>query len=324
MPRLDTLRVIFAGTPQFAVPFLDALINSPHELLAVYTQPDKPSGRGLQLTPSPVKKQALTYQLPIYQPVNFRAIAERRQLQQLEPDILIDVAYGVLLPPEVLSIPRFGCINVHPSLLPRWRGAAPIQRSILAGDAITGVTIMQMDKGLDTGNILQQQVITVDNTDTTTSLSDKLIKLGIDLLLDTLQKIQTHSCISIQQEDQYSTYATKITKEEAKINWQKNAAEIDRMIRAFNPWPVAYSEIERHTVRIWQAIPIAEYDRQTELTKIPGSIIAAGKNGIDVTTGSGILRILQLQLPGKKVLPVKDILNAHADLFAIGKVFASL
>lgn len=321
MSRLDTLSIIFAGTPQFAVPFLDAIINSPHELLAVYTQPDKPAGRGLHLTSSPVKKQALTYQLPIYQPTNFRDNINQQQLQQLKPDILIDIAYGVLLPPEVLSIPRFGCINVHPSLLPRWRGAAPIQRAILAGDAVTGISIMQMDKGLDTGNILQQQAITIDPTDTTSSLANKLIKLGIDLLLDTLQKIRTHSCTSIPQEDQCSTYATKITKEEAKINWQKSAIEIDRIIRAFNPWPIAYSEIDQHTVRIWQAIPIAEYDRQTELTKIPGSIIAAGKNGIDVTTGSGILRILQLQLPGKKVLPVKDILNAHADLFAIGKVF---
>lgn len=318
------MKIIFAGTPQFAVPFLEALIKSPHQVIAVYTRPDKPAGRGLELTASPVKQYALMQQIPIHQPISFRDVTKQQQLQQLAADVLIDVAYGALLPPAILSATQFGCINVHPSLLPRWRGASPIQHAILAGDNITGVTIMQMDEGLDTGDILCQQSITIDDNDTTASLSEKLIPVGISLLLNTLDKISTNTCNKIIQDEKLGTYATKITKEEAKINWHQSAQEISCLIRAFIPWPIAHSNIAQNTVRIWQATPLTKNkdgDNALSSPVRPGTIVAADYNGIDVATKNGVLRILKLQLPGKKALPIKDILNAHSNVFKPGTIF---
>ncbi len=311
------MKVIFAGTPKFSLPTLEGLINSPHEICAVYTQPDRPAGRGQKLTASPVKNLALTHKLPIYQPTTLKDPEAQKQLRDLEADIFIDVAYGLLLPEIILNTPKFGCINIHPSLLPHFRGAAPIQRAILAGDTLTGVTIMRMDTGLDTGDIYKQETLTIDNTDTTASLMEKAAQIGAKLLLEVLTEIETGQAQLRPQSNDNTTYANKVSKEEGKIDWQKSAAEIARMIRAFIPWPIAYTEIENNYIRIWHA---EIKNNNTSATHVdPGTIIAGSKDGIEVATGNGTLCLLKIQFPGGKPLLVHDILNAHKDLFAIGK-----
>lgn len=313
------MKIIFTGTSEFALPTLQILLNSPHEICVVYTQPDRPAGRGQKLTASPVKKLALANKLPLYQPLTLKDPAAQKQLQELNADLLVNVAYGLLVPEIVLNTPRLGCINIHPSLLPRWRGAAPIQRSIMAGDTTTGVTIMKMDIGLDTGDIYKQLTLPIEETDTTATLMQKTAAIGAKLLLEVLTAIENGTIKATPQDNTDTTYASKITKEEAKINWQQSASEINCMIRAFNPWPVASTEIDGQYIRIWEAKIATIEPTQNTLTTSPGTIIQANKDSIDVTTGNGILSLLKLQLPGGKPLLAADILNAHQQIFAIEK-----
>ena len=312
------MKIIFAGTPDFALPTLQALINSPHKICAVYTQPDRPSGRGKKLTQTPVKKFALDHNLPLYQPATLKDENAQKQMQDLHADALVNVAYGLLLPKAVLKATKFGCINIHPSLLPRWRGAAPIQRTIMAQDTITGVTIMQMDIGLDTGDIYKQETLHITDTDTTATLLKKTSQIGAKLLLEVLNEIEAGTAKATPQSNEQTTYASKISKEEGKIDWNKNAQEIDCMIRAFNPWPVAYTEINGDYLRIWEAKAL----ESNQETHEPGKIIKSDKDGIMVATGNGILSLLKIQLPGGKPLPTNAILNAHQQKFAIGQKFS--
>lgn len=312
------MKIIFAGTADFALPTLHALLKSSHEICAIYTQPDRPAGRGQKLVASPVKNLAVLNHLPIYQPTTLKDLHTQQQFQKLNADILVNVAYGLLIPEIILNAPKFGCINIHPSLLPRWRGAAPIQRSIMAGDTITGITIMKMDMGFDTGDIYKQITMPITETDTTKILLEKTANIGAELLLKVLTEIESGSATATPQTNIGIIYAHKITKEEGKIDWTKSAKELDCMIRAFNPWPIAYTEISAKNIRIWQAEPLSS--QTIDLVNIqPGTIVQSSKQGIDVVTGDGLLRLLKLQLPGSKPLPILDILNAHQQLFAVGQ-----
>lgn len=310
----NPLKIIFAGTPEFAAHVLQALLETPHDIIAVYTQPDRPAGRGRQLTASPVKQLALKNDLPVYQPATLKDLPEQKVLRDLNADMMIVVAYGLLLPKAILSAPRYGCLNVHASLLPRWRGAAPIQRAILAGDAMTGVTIMQMDEGLDTGPMLYKLACPILATDNSQSLHDRLAALGTQALLATLN--QWPALQAEPQDHTAATYAKKITKEEAKINWHTAARELENKIRAFNPWPVAHTLLDEQTLRIWQAESMANDKHHPT----PGLIVHISPQGIDVTAAQGILRLQILQMPGGRALRVADILNARRDIFQIGKI----
>jgi len=309
------LNIIFAGTPEFSCVTLQNLLHSAHKVIAVYTQPDRPSGRGRKLHFSPVKEMANTYAIPVYQPRNFHDPENAQIFLDLKADIMIVVAYGILLPKTILAAPRLGCLNIHASLLPRYRGAAPIQRAILAGDKKTGVTIMQMDTGLDTGPMLYKKECDILEMDTSLTLHDRLAILGSEALLYTLEHL-TYLKPEMQNNGD-ATYAHKITKEEAKINWKKGAKEIALSIRAFYPWPIAYTEIGEYTLRIYAASVIENNKLNTQ----PGEIVDVSSKGIDVATGQYILRLLKCQLPAGRVLPVSDILNAKRTLFAIGQSF---
>lgn len=311
------MKIIFAGTPTFALPTLQAIITSPHKICAIYTQPDNPAGRGQKLTASPVKQLALLHNLLIYQPPSLKDLQVQKQLQALNADIFVDIAYGLLLPEAVLNIPKFGCINIHPSLLPRYRGAAPVQREIMAGETITGVTIMKMDAGLDTGDIYKQQSFPIANDDTTSSLLQKAAEIGAKLLLEVLTEIEVGTARLTPQNHLEATYAHKISKEEGKIDWQKSAKEIERMIRAFNPWPIAYTEIDGKYIRIWKA-EIKENNKHFP-PSAPGAIVYVDRNGIGVMTGDGVLSLLNIQFPGGKPLKIIDILNAQQQPFIVGK-----
>jgi methionyl-tRNA formyltransferase len=312
---ISKLKVIFAGTPEFSAFFLEVLLKSEHQVLAVYTQPDRVAGRGRVLSMSPVKKLALKHHIPVNQPRRLQDDVER--LKDYQADIMIVVAYGLILKPVVLELFPLGCVNVHASSLSRWRGAAPIQRAILAGDEHTGVSIMQMDQGLDTGDILAQVDCAIEPTDTSQILHDRLAILGSELLLQTLPKIQTKSIQPIKQDETKSCYAEKIEKSEARIDWRQSIQSIERKIRAFNPWPVAFTSANQVTVRIWQA-QITELDPGNH---IPGTILDTTKKGIDVAANGGVLRLLTIQLPGGRALPVSAVLNAKATLFSPGSVF---
>ncbi|WP_421246140.1 methionyl-tRNA formyltransferase [Aeromonas sanarellii] len=310
---MNKLKLIFAGTPDFAARHLAALLSSGHEVVAVYTQPDKPAGRGQKLTASPVKELALAHSLPVYQPASLRNEAAQAELAALGADLMVVVAYGLLLPKAVLDTPRLGCINVHGSLLPRWRGAAPIQRSIWAGDAETGVTIMQMDVGLDTGAMIRKVSCPIAADETSASLYDKLAGLGPQALVDTLDAMAAGDTVAEPQDDALANYAEKLSKEEARIDWSMDAVAIERCIRAFNPWPISWFEVAGQTVKVWQAEVVPQAHGQAA-----GTLLKADRQGIDVATGKGVLRLLTLQPPGKKAMPVSDLLNSRRDWFEPG------
>ncbi|AYO16075.1 methionyl-tRNA formyltransferase [Vibrio owensii] len=309
----QSLRIVFAGTPDFAARHLAALLSSEHEVIAVYTQPDRPAGRGKKLTASPVKTIALEHDIPVYQPENFKSDEAKQELADLNADIMVVVAYGLLLPQVVLDTPKLGCINVHGSILPRWRGAAPIQRSIWAGDAETGVTIMQMDIGLDTGDMLKIATLPIEASDTSASMYEKLAGLGPDALIDCLADIATGKAEPVKQDDELANYAKKLSKEEARINWNDDAAHIERCVRAFNPWPMSHFEAAENSIKVWQS----RVEEQTS-DKPAGTIVQADKTGIYVATGNGTLVLEQLQVPGKKAMSVQDILNSRASWFEVG------
>jgi methionyl-tRNA formyltransferase len=305
----SSYNIIFAGTPHFSVAALEALIQSPHKVIAVYTQPDRPSGRGRKLASSPVKQKAVEHNLSVYQPLSLKNPEEQQRLADLKADLMVVVAYGLILPKAVLQAPSLGCINIHASLLPCWRGAAPIQRAIVAGDAQSGVTIMQMDEGLDTGAMLYKVQCPIEQNDTSETLLTRLAPMGADALLHTLAHLT--SIKPEPQDNTLATYAHKITKEEAEIDWNAPADVIARKIRGFNPWPVMQTRSGDRVIRIWQASVIEKPDLRNE----PGEIIALDAHGIDVATGKNILRIEKLQLPGGRVLSVSDVIHAkHAGL----------
>jgi len=310
----ESLNIIFAGTPEFAATSLQALIDTSHHVCAVYTQPDRPAGRGRKLKPSPVKQLALQHELPVLQPATLKSADAQQQLAVFKADLMVVVAYGLILPAAVLQTPRLGCINVHASLLPRWRGAAPIQRAILAGDQQTGVTIMQMDEGLDTGDMLLVRTTPIHNDDTAQSLHDRLAQIGAEALVHSLQLLVEDKLQRQPQDDAQATYAAKLQKSEAQINWQQSAAQIQRQVRAFNPWPVAQTILDDSTLRIWNAQTVIESS-----DAVPGKVIRESRSGIDIATGNGVLRITKLQLPGGKPLAVADFVNAHS---LQGKVFS--
>lgn len=310
------LRILFAGTPDFAAQHLAALLNTEHHIIGVYTQPDRPAGRGKKLTPSAVKNLALENDIPIYQPHSLKDNEAQETLASLKADVMVVVAYGLLLPAAVLEAPRLGCINVHGSILPMWRGAAPIQRALWAGDAETGVTIMQMDEGLDTGDMLAIETLPIEPQDTSATLYTKLAQLGPTALVDTLAKLETIT--PIKQDDNLATYAKKLSKEEARIDWHQSAEQIERNIRAFNPWPVAWTQVESQNIKIWSA-NIVDLEHTSAA---PGTIVRADKHGIVVATGKGALCITSLQIPGKKALPAADVINARQAWFAVNTVLS--
>lgn len=316
LPVRTPLKVIFAGTPEFAASVLQAVLDSPHQVIACYTQPDRPAGRGRKLTPSPVKALAEQQGIPVYQPLNFRQAEDIATLQALQADIMVVVAYGLILPQAVLDAPRLGCVNVHASILPRWRGAAPIQRAIAAGDSESGVTIMQMDKGLDTGAMLLKVFTPISLDDTGGSLHDRLAQIGAPALVDTLALLADGKASPEAQDHALATYAHKLTKEEAKLDWSRSAGDLHNLIRAFNPWPVCHTTLDGETIRVWKA------ERQTGNSQAaPGTLLDVSKDGITVATGNGLLRLTELQLPGGKCLPVAALLNSRADWLTAGKQF---
>ncbi len=301
------MRIVFAGTPEFSVPTLARLADSAHEVLAVYSQPDRPAGRGRQLRASPVKRKALELNLPVLQPSSLRDEHAAEQLAALRPDVFVVVAYGLLLPQRILDIPRLGCINIHASLLPRWRGAAPIQRAIEAGDAQSGVCIMAMEAGLDTGPVYATVTTPLADDETGGSLHDRLSEMGAQALLDALPQIASGELIPQPQDDEAATYAHRLSKQEGRIDWALPAQVLSQRIRAFNPWPVAYAQYQGTRIRLWNA-SVSPMSAPAEAS--PGKVLAASADGIDVATGEGVLRVLQLQLPGKRTLPAGEFLNA--------------
>ena len=299
-------RLLFAGTPDFAVPALRLLLASGYSPVAVYTQPDRPAGRGRQLRPSPVKTYALAAGIPVYQPVTLRDAAVQAELAGLAPDLLIVAAYGLLLPPAVLAIPRLGCLNLHASLLPRWRGAAPIQRAILAGDAETGICLMQMEAGLDTGPVYARAAIPIERGMTGGELHDQLATLGAELLQTALPDLLANRLTPEPQDAACAIYAPKLDKAEAELDWNRSALDLERQVLAFNPYPVAQTRLDQQTLRIWRAVADAESS-----TAPPGTVLREGADGLVVATGAGELRLTELQLPGGKPLPAAAFLNAR-------------
>lgn len=298
------MNIVFAGTPEFAVPPLSALLDGGHRVVGVYTQPDRPAGRGRQPRPSPVKERALEAGLPVFQPRTLRSPEAQAELAALRPDLMVVVAYGLILPQVVLDTPRLGCINIHASLLPRWRGAAPIQRALLAGDAETGVTLMQMEAGLDTGPMLAKRRHAIGADETAGELHDALSLLGAELLMDCLPALAAGTLVGEAQDEARASYAEKLRKDEAPLDWRRPAVELARQVRAFNPWPVAQTTLRGQTCRVWTA-------RVEPGEGEPGVILAAGRDGIDVGTGAGTLRLLTLQAPGGRPLAAADFLNGH-------------
>ncbi|ASB72710.1 TPA: methionyl-tRNA formyltransferase [Enterobacter hormaechei subsp. hoffmannii] len=312
-----SLRIIFAGTPDFAARHLDALLTSGHQIVGVFTQPDRPAGRGKKLMPGPVKVLAETHGVPVFQPASLRPEENQKLVADLNADVMVVVAYGLILPKAVLDMPRLGCVNVHGSLLPRWRGAAPIQRALWAGDAETGVTIMKMDIGLDTGDMLYKLACPITAEDTSATLYDKLADLGPQGLIETLQQLADNTATPEVQDEAQVTYAEKLSKEEARIDWSLSAAQLERCIRAFNPWPMSWLMIDEQPVKVWKASVI-----NGNASAEPGTIIDASKNGIQVATGEGILNLESLQPAGKKAMSAQDLLNSRREWFIPGNRLA--
>lgn len=308
------MRIIFAGTPDFAAEHLQALIDSPHDVVAVFTQPDRPAGRGNKLTASPVKNLALAHNIPLYQPETLKKADIQQTIASIAADIMIVVAYGLILPQVILDMPKWGCLNVHGSLLPRWRGAAPIQRACWAGDHETGITIMQMDAGLDTGDMLYKLSCPIEPDDTSATLYHKLAKLGPKGLLDTLTLISEGNIKPEKQHESDVTYAEKLSKQEAQLNWNLSAKQLERCIRAFNPWPVSYFEVKGELVKVWQANVISEMHNQPV-----GTILKVNKQGICIATQEGALNMTVLQPAGKKPMSAQDLLNSRKDWFVEGQ-----
>jgi methionyl-tRNA formyltransferase len=300
------LNLIFAGTPEFSVPALEALVASRHRVVAVYTQPDRPAGRGQQVTMSAVKQCAIKHRLPVEQPPTLKDNAAVERLSQYSADLMIVVAYGLLLPKNVLDTPRMGCVNIHASLLPRWRGAAPIQRAIQAGDKESGITIMQMEVGLDTGPMLLERVTPINARETGETLHDRLSTLGAEAVIEAIEAIAAGKSTPREQPKEGATYAAKIRKEEALIDWSKSAIEIDRHVRAFNPWPIAETRWNGQQLRVWET---SLTEKQTSAA--PGTVITTSSDGIEVATGNGTLQLTRVQAAGRKAMPAADFLRAH-------------
>ena len=302
-------KIIYAGTPDFAVPALQALIDGQsdtYEVVAIYSQPDRPAGRGRKLQASPVKQCALDANIPVYQPLNFKAAEDSQILQDLQPDLMVVAAYGLLLPESVLTIPTHGCVNLHASILPRWRGAAPIQRAIEAGDSETGITLMQMDIGLDTGDMLAKAVTPISNVETGQTLHDRLSELGGPLLMQHLPQLLEGTLKGEKQGGALANYAKKLSKAEAQLDFNLSALALSRKIRAMSPWPICYTQRNGKPLRFWMAEALED-----NADSLPGTVIACTKQGLDIATGDGILRITKLQLPGGKPLNIKDFVNAN-------------
>jgi len=304
-------RIVFAGTPAFAVPALSALIAADWPVAGVYTQPDRPAGRGRKTAIGPVKQAALDAGIPVFQPVSLKGAEALEQLQALSPALMVVAAYGLILPTAVLKTPSLGCINIHASLLPRWRGAAPIQRAIAAGDDATGISLMQMEQGLDTGPVFATQRTRIGPRETGGSLHDRLAAIGAKLLLDKLPAICEGSLTPEPQDPRLATYATKLEKRESTIDWQRPALEIDRQIRAFDPWPVAQTRYNDEVLRIWEACPLEADADDPSQTAAPGTVLSSNAAGIEVATGAGVLRILRLQAPGKRPISAADFARAR-------------
>lgn len=318
----QSLRVVFAGTPDFAAEHLRQLLATEHHIVGVYTQPDRPAGRGKKLQPSAVKQVAIDHELPVYQPASLKSDEAQAQLQQLDADVMIVVAYGLLLPQAILDIPRYGCINVHGSLLPRWRGAAPIQRAIWAGDNESGVAIMQMEAGLDTGPVLHETRCEISAVETSATLYQKLEKLGPQALITVLNDLQNYLSQAKVQDESKATYARKLSKEEGRIDWQDSARQLERNVRAFFPWPTAWFDVDgfkggQSMVKVLRAEAL-----QSQTKATPGTIINATGDGLDVACGEGVLRILEAQVPGKKPQAVATLVNGYGNIFYQGKALA--
>ncbi|GEB72276.1 methionyl-tRNA formyltransferase [Pseudoalteromonas carrageenovora] len=307
------LRIIFAGTPDFAARHLQALIQSEHQIVGVYSQPDRPAGRGKKLKASEVKALALEHNLPVFQPQSLKNDDALVELKNLNADIMIVVAYGLILPKAILEAPRLGCLNVHGSILPRWRGAAPIQRAIWAGDEQTGVTIMQMDEGLDTGDMLHISRCAINADETSASLYTKLAELGPDALIETVNKLAKGELKAEPQNDEQANYAKKLSKDEANIDWSMDAAQIERNIRSFNPWPVCFTQMGEQTVKIYQA-------QVVDQTGSAGQVLSSDKTGVVVACGKHAICITQLQPQGKKPMAISDFLNGRSDWVTPGTV----
>lgn len=311
------MNIIFAGTPDFAASHLQALLDAGFNVVAAYTQPDRRAGRGKKLTPSPVKVLASEQDIPVYQPASLKSEDAQQQLASLNADLMVVVAYGLILPKAILETPRLGCLNVHGSILPKWRGAAPIQRAVWAGDKESGVTIMQMDEGLDTGAMLHIARLPIAHNETSATLYNKLAELGPKALVEALIALDTLEPVA--QDDEAATYAKKLSKPEARLDWQLAAAQLERNIRAFNPWPAAWFTVDDTNIKVWEADVVTN----SASSAIPGTILSASKKGILVATGDHqALAITSLQLPGKKPLAAADVLNARPGWFTEGTVLS--
>lgn len=308
------MRIVFAGTPEFGIPSLKALAQV-HEIVGIYTQPDRPAGRGRKIQASCIKEWGIQNHIPIYQPLNFKDPTAVSELDKLKPDVMVVIAYGLILPHSILNLPKFGCVNVHASLLPRWRGASPIQHAILYGDKESGVSIMQMDKGMDTGPVYTEVKCPIHPADTANDLHDRLATMSVEPLLHTLNGLSAGTIKAKPQEDALATYAPKINKQDALIKWDKPANEINQQIRAFNPWPVAYTSNYHSLLKVYEAEIV---ERST--IKKPGIILAIDKNGLLISTGENDLLVKKIQFPGGKVLTVQQWLNANNKELQIGDI----
>lgn len=299
------MRIIFAGTPDFALPAMRALLASEHSVCAVYTQPDRPAGRGRSLTASPVKQLALAADIPVFQPQTLNADSDIRQFDNLKADLMVVVAYGIILPQAVIDAPKLGCVNIHGSLLPRWRGAAPIQRALMAGDRETGVTIMRVVKKLDAGDMLLKEVCEILPEDTSKTLHDRLAEMGAHALVKVIDQLECGTAIAEPQDESLVTYASKLHKGEALLDWNASAAYLERQVRGLNPWPIAQTYYRDQVLRIWQAQAIAGV-----VEVAPGTVVCHD-HCVDVATGDGWLRLLDVQLPGRKRMDIQAFVNAH-------------